>query len=39
MFMDITGINFLDQNVGMACANSSLRLTRISLVLIYIIKM
>ena len=39
MFMDITGINFLDQKVDMACAKASLRCTQISVVFIYLIKM
>ena len=41
MFMDITGIDLFDQNVGrsMACAGARLRCSWISLVLIYLIKM
>ena len=39
MFMDITGIDLFDQNVGMTYANVRLRCTWISLVLIYLIKM
>ena len=39
MFMDINGIELLDQNVGMACAKVRLRCSWISLVLIYLIKM
>ena len=39
MFMEITGIDLFDQNVGMACANVRLRCSWISLVLIYLIKM
>ena len=39
MFMDITGIDLFDQNVGMTCAKVKLRCIGISLVLIYLIKM
>ena len=39
MFMDITGNNLLDQNVGMVCATVRHRCLWISLVLIYLIKM
>ena len=39
MFMNITGNNLLDQNVGMAYANVRLKCLWISLVLIYLIKM
>ena len=39
MFMDITGIDLFDQNVGMACAEVRHRCSWISLVLIYLIKM
>ena len=39
MFMDITGIDFFDQNVDMACAGARLRCSWISLVLIYLMKM
>ena len=37
MFMDITGIDLFDQNLGMACARIRLRCSWISLVLIYLI--
>ena len=39
MFMEITGIDLLDLNVGMTCANVTLRCLWISIVLIYLIKM
>ena len=39
MFMDITGIDLFDQNVDLACAEVRHRCSRISLVLIYLIKM
>ena len=39
MLMDITGIDLLDQNVGMTCAGARLGSLWISLVLIYFIKM
>ena len=39
MFMDITGIDFFDQNVDLACAEVRHRSSWISLVLIYLIKM
>ena len=39
MFMGITGIDLLDQNVGMSCAKVRHRCSWISLVLIYLIKM
>ena len=39
MFMEITGIDLFDQNVGMACVNVRLRSLLKSLVLIYLIKM
>ena len=39
MFMNITGNDLLDQNVGMAYANVRLKCLLISLVLIYLIKM
>ena len=39
MFMEITGIDLFDLNVGMTCANVRLRCSWISLVLIYLIKM
>ena len=38
MFMEITGIDLFDLNVGMACANVRLRCAIISLALIYLIK-
>ena len=38
MFINITGIDLFDQNVGMACVNVKLRCTIISLALIYLIK-
>ena len=38
MFMDITGIDLFDQNVGMTCAKVKLRCSGISLILIYLIK-
>ena len=37
MFMDITGIDLFDQNVGMACSRVGLRCSWISLVLINLI--
>ena len=39
MFMEITGIDLFDQNVGMTCVNVRLRSLLKSLVLIYLIKM
>ena len=39
MFMDITGIDLFDQNMGMTCAEARLRCLWISLILIYFIKM
>ena len=39
MFMEITGIDLFDLNVGMACANIRLRCLWISIVLIYLTKM
>ena len=39
MFMEITGIDLFDLNVGMTCANFRLRCSWKSLVLIYLIKM
>ena len=39
MFMDITGIDLFDQNVGMTFANVGLRCSWISIVLIYLIEM
>ena len=39
MFMDITGIDLFDQNVGMTCAEVRLRCSWISLVMIYLSKM
>ena len=39
MFIDNTGIDLFDQNVGMACANVRLRCLLILLKLIYLIKM
>ena len=39
MFMDITGIDLFERNVGMIYANVRLRCLWISLVLIYLIKM
>ena len=39
MFIDITGINLFDQNVGMACAEVRVTCSWLSLVLIYLIKM
>ena len=39
MFMDITGIDLFDLNVGMICAKVELRSSLISPVLIYLIKM
>ena len=39
MFMNITGIDLFEQNVGMTYANVRLRCLWISLVLIYLIKM
>ena len=39
MFMDITGNDLFDLNVGMTCANVRLRCLWISIVLIYLIKM
>ena len=39
MFIDITGIDLFDQNVGMAYANVRHKCSWISLVLIYLIKM
>ena len=39
MFMEITGIDLFDQNVGMTFANARLRYSWISIVLIYLIKM
>ena len=39
MFMDITGIDLFDLNVGMICAKVRLRCPWISVVLIYLIKM
>ena len=39
MFMNISGIDLLDQHVGMAYANVKLRCSWISLVLIYLINM
>ena len=38
-YMDITGIDLFDQTVGMVCAKVRLRCSRISPVLIYLIKM
>ena len=38
MFMDITGIDLFDLNVGMICAKVRLRCSWISVVLIYLIK-
>ena len=38
MFMDITGIDLFDQNVGMACTEVRHRCSWLSLVLIYLIK-
>ena len=38
MLMDITGIDLLDQNMGITCAETRLRCLWISLVLIYLIK-
>ena len=35
MFMDITGIDLFDQNVGVACPEIRLRCSWISLILIY----
>ena len=39
MFMEITGIDLFDLNVGMTCANVRLRCSWKSLVLIYLITM
>ena len=39
MFMDITGIDLFDQNVGIECTEARLRCICILLVLIYLIKM
>ena len=39
MFMNITGNDIFNQNVGMACAEVRYRFSWISLVLIYLIKM
>ena len=39
MFMNITGIDLFDPNVGMTFANVRLRCSWISIVLIYSIKM
>ena len=39
MFMEITGIDLFDLNVGMACANVRFRYLLIPLALIYLIKM
>ena len=39
MFMEITGIDLFDLNVGMKCANVRLRCSWKPLVLIYLIKM
>ena len=39
MFMDITGIDLFDQNVGMACAEVTVECSWVSRVLIYLIKM
>ena len=39
MFMEITGIDLFDQNMGMAYANIRLKCLWILLVLIYLIKM
>ena len=39
MFMDITGIDLFDLNVGMICDKVGLRCSWISPVLIYLIKM
>ena len=39
MFMDITGIDLFDQNVGMACAKVRIRCSWTLLVLIYLIKL
>ena len=39
MFIDNTGIDLFDQNVGVACANVRLRCLLILLKLIYLIKM
>ena len=39
MFIDISGIDLFDQNVGMACAKIRFRCSWLSLVLIYLIKM
>ena len=39
MFMEMTGIDLFDQNVGMACVNVRLRILLKSLVLIYLIQM
>ena len=39
MFIDISGIDLFDQNVGMAYANVRHRCSWISVVLIYLIKM
>ena len=38
MFMEITGIDLFDLNVGMPCANVRLRCAIISLASIYLIK-
>ena len=38
MFMDISGIDLFDQNVGMACGKVRLRCSGILLILIYLIK-
>ena len=39
MFIDITGIDLFDQNVGMVCAEVRVTCSWLSLVLIYLIKM
>ena len=39
MFMNVTGIESIDQNVGMACAEARIRCTWISLVLVFLIEM
>ena len=39
MFMEITGNDLFDLNVGMTCVNVRLRCLWISIVLIYLIKM
>ena len=39
MFIDISGIDLFDQNVGMACAKVRVTCSWLLLVLIYLIKM